>query len=114
MVELGISMIAICLPTLRPLFAGFSPWSIIRNVRSKKHRSTDNTGHSSVKRGATRLGSESSNTGIRMDSITPGGRSHEGIVTRFYGGQQPWLSTEGQGPGRIKVEMAFSMSHEQT
>ena len=34
MVELGVGMIAICLPTLRPLFAGLSLESIIRSIRS--------------------------------------------------------------------------------
>ncbi|KAI9648373.1 hypothetical protein NHQ30_003006 [Ciborinia camelliae] len=34
MLEVGIAMIASCLPTLRPLFHGFSPESVIRSIRS--------------------------------------------------------------------------------
>ena len=34
MLEMGVGMIAVCLPTLRPLFHGWSPMSIIRSFRS--------------------------------------------------------------------------------
>jgi hypothetical protein len=34
MVELGVGMIAICLPILRPLFAGWSVEKIVQSVRS--------------------------------------------------------------------------------
>ncbi|KAI4111250.1 MAG: hypothetical protein LQ339_000711 [Xanthoria mediterranea] len=34
MIEIGVAVIAACLPTLRPLFQGFSPESIINSLRS--------------------------------------------------------------------------------
>ena len=34
MLEMGVAMIAVCLPTLRLLFHGFSPESFIRSLRS--------------------------------------------------------------------------------
>ena len=34
MLEMGVALIAVCLPTLRPLFHGWSPESIIRSFRS--------------------------------------------------------------------------------
>lgn len=34
MLEMGVAMIAVCLPTLRPLFHGWSPESIMRSFRS--------------------------------------------------------------------------------
>ena len=34
MLETGIGMVAICLPTLRPLFHGLSPESIVNSLRS--------------------------------------------------------------------------------
>lgn len=35
MLEIGIAMVAACLPVLRPLFQGWSPESIIRSFRSQ-------------------------------------------------------------------------------
>ncbi|KAL8704394.1 MAG: hypothetical protein Q9225_008089 [Loekoesia sp. 1 TL-2023] len=35
MLEIGVAIIASCLPTLRPLFQGWSPESIIASIRSK-------------------------------------------------------------------------------
>ena len=34
MLEMGVAMVAVCLPTLRPLFHGWSPETIIRTFRS--------------------------------------------------------------------------------
>ena len=34
MIEMGISIVAACLPTIRPLFGNFSPQTAIRSVRS--------------------------------------------------------------------------------
>lgn len=34
MIQMGIALIAICLPTLRPLFQGVSPESVIQSIRS--------------------------------------------------------------------------------
>ncbi len=34
MLEMGVAMVAVCLPTLRALFQGWSPESIIRTFRS--------------------------------------------------------------------------------
>ncbi|KAF2237619.1 hypothetical protein EV356DRAFT_510579 [Viridothelium virens] len=34
MLEMGVGMVAICLPTLRPIFLGWSPETVLRNVRS--------------------------------------------------------------------------------
>ena len=34
MLEMGVGIVAICLPTLRPLFMGWSPETLMRSVRS--------------------------------------------------------------------------------
>lgn len=34
MVQMGVALVAACLPTLRPLFDGFSPESVIHSIRS--------------------------------------------------------------------------------
>lgn len=34
MVQMGVALVAACLPTLRPLFDGFSPESVIQSIRS--------------------------------------------------------------------------------
>jgi hypothetical protein len=35
MVEMGVALVVACLPTLRPLFHGFSAESVVRSARSK-------------------------------------------------------------------------------
>lgn len=35
MIQMGVALIAACLPTLRPVFHDFSPESVIRSLRSK-------------------------------------------------------------------------------
>ena len=53
MLELGVGMIAICLPTLRPLFAGWSPESIIRSIRSAIFLRSVHSGGSKGSKGST-------------------------------------------------------------
>ena len=86
MVELGVGMIAICLPTFRPIFKGWSPESIVRSVRSiislrsvSSHHSggSKRSGASRLKNDANGHGSDSSVVAINMDSWTPDpGRTH--------------------------------------
>lgn len=80
MVELGVGMIAICLPTLRALFTGCSLEGVIRSVRSiislqsltdsgqRSHSGSGGTGPHSLRSrdAAVRLGSEERLTETKM------------------------------------------------
>ena len=120
MVELGVGMIAICLPTLRPLFHGWSPESIISSIRSALSLRSLHSGGSRARRSAGRsakdeqqLGSESSIVGIRMENITSGKDSTEGIVTRAYGGEEGGSHTERHGDSDIRVDREIVLSHQE-
>ena len=120
MLELGVGMIAICLPTLRPLFRDWSPESLIRSIRSalslqsihsggsRPGRSTDR----SVKE-AQRLDSESSVVGINMDNITNGKASTEGIITQAYRSQEGRSWTGSHVEGDIRVNQDIYVSHQE-
>lgn len=67
MLEIGIAMVAACLPVLRPLFHGWSPESIIRTFRSQiSLRSSGSANKASViaKGSAKRTESETAITGV--------------------------------------------------
>ncbi|KAI9792921.1 MAG: hypothetical protein M1816_001243 [Peltula sp. TS41687] len=67
MLEVGVAMVACCLPTLRPLFQGFSPESVLLNIRNALSlRSTSSRGSS--KRYQT---AESKTSIAASDSQTP-------------------------------------------
>ncbi len=120
MVELGVGMIAICLPTLRPLFRGWSPESLIRSIRSALSMRSAHSGGSSAKkstgrsaREAQRLGSESSIVGIQMENIVDGKAGTEGVVTRAYGGDEGPSRMESHGDGDIWVDRDIVLSRQE-
>lgn len=119
MVELGVGMIAICLPTLRPLFRGWSPESIIRSIRSAlslRSIRSDGSGARSIGRpakDAQQVGSESSIVGINMEPITNGKASTEGTVTQLYGGEEGQSQTGRHGEGDIRVDREFDLSRQE-
>lgn len=112
MVELGVGMIAICLPSLRPLFAGWSAESIIRSLRSRLSLRSVNTSHSG-KDCADRLGSGSSTVGMKMDTIATARRSFEGTTICAYSGQEPCRKTGEHREDAIGVESEVILSHQQ-
>lgn len=119
MVELGVGMIAVCLPTLRPLFHGWSPESIIRSIRSALSIRSIHSGGSSARstgrpaKDAQQVGSESSIVGINMEPITNGKASTEGTVTRVYGGEEGQSQTGRHGEGDIRVDREFGLSRQE-
>ena len=119
MVELGVGMIAICLPTLRPLFRGWSPESIIRSIRSALSLRSIHSGGSSARstgrpaKDVQQVGSESSIVGINMETITNGKASTEGNVTRVYGDEEGRNQTERHGEGDIRVDREFGLSRQE-
>ena len=120
MVELGVGMIAICLPTLRPLFRGWSPESIIRSIRSALSLNSIHSGGSNARKStgpsakeARQLGSESSIVGINMENIISNKASTEGTTTRAYGDEMGRNQTESHGEGDIRVNREFILSHEE-
>ena len=119
MVELGVGMIAICLPTLRPLFRGWSPESIIRSIRSALSLRSVHSGDSSARstgrpaKDAQQVGSDSSIVGINMEPITNGKASTEGNVTGAYGGEEGRSQKLRHGEGDIKVDREFGLSREE-
>ena len=67
MLEIGIAMVAACLPVLRPLFQGWSPESIIRSFRSQLSLRSIGSGNKApfhAKGGAKRTESETAITGV--------------------------------------------------
>ena len=117
MVELGVGIIAICLPTLRPLFRGWSPESILRSIRSALSLRSLNSGGSSARRSpgrsakeAQQLGSESSIVGFHMEATTYGKGNTEGVVTRAYGGRDGKGHTERHGDSDIRVDREVVLS----
>ena len=120
MVELGVGIIAICLPTLRPLFRGWSPESILRSIRSALSLRSLNSGGSSARRSpgrsakeAQQLGSESSVVGIHMEATTYGKANTEGVVTRAYGGEEGRGHTEMHGDSDIRVDREVVLSRQE-
>lgn len=120
MIELGVGMIAICLPTLRPLFRGWSPESIIRSIRSALSLRSLHSGGSGPRKSAGRsakdgqqIGSESSIIGIRMETTTSGKDSTEGTVTRACGGEEGRIHTERHGDSDIRVDREIVLSHQE-
>ena len=119
MVELGVGIIAICLPTLRPLFRGWSPESILRSIRSALSLRSLNSGGSGARRSPGRsakeaqpLGSDSSIVGIHMEATTYDKGSTEGVVTRAYGGEEARGHTERHGGSDIRVDREVVLSRQ--
>lgn len=119
MIELGVGMIAICLPTLRPLFRGWSPESIIRSIRSALslrsfHSSGGSarrsTGHSAKE--AQQSGSKSSIVGINMRKLGNSNASTECIITRAHGGEEGRSRTGSHGDGDIRVDREVILSRQ--
>ena len=120
MVELGVGMVAICLPTLRPLFRSWSPESIIRSIRSALSLRSIHSDGSSPRRStgrsageAQKLGSESSIVGINMTNIANGKTNTEGNFARAYGGEEDYRRTESHGEGDIRVDREFILSRQE-
>ena len=107
MLEIGIAMVAACLPVLRPLFQGWSPESIIRSFRSQislKSIGSGNKASINAKGSAHRTESETAITGVPY----AGKSGHNTQVSidveayamgRISGGEKD--ETPERGPGRI-------------
>ncbi len=107
MLEIGIAMVAACLPVLRPLFQGWSPESIIRSFRSQislKSIGSGNKASHNTKGSARRTESETAITGVPY----AGKSGHNTQVSidieayamgRVSGGEK--YDTPERGPGRI-------------
>lgn len=107
MLEIGIAMVAACLPVLRPLFQGLSPESIIRSLRSqlplKSAGSSKQISHNAKGR-ARRTESMTAITGVPY----VGTSGHNTLISidveayamgRVSGGEKD--ETPERGPGRI-------------
>ena len=112
MIELGVGMIAICLPLLRPLFAGWSAESIIRSLRSRLSLRSVTSSHSG-KHGADRLDSDPSTVGMEMDTVVTAQRSYEGTTTCAYSGQEPCMKPGEHREDTIGIESEVILSHQQ-
>lgn len=85
MMEMGVAMIAICLPTLRPLFRSWSLESIVRSVRSAISLGSLGSGHKSslaAKEIATRSESETAITGSQQAGL--GYRNQSSLDVEIY------------------------------
>ena len=110
MLEIGIAMVAACLPVLRPLCQGWSPESIIRSFRSQLSLRSIGSGNKApfnVKGGAKRTESETAITGVPFTGY-PGKPGHHTQISidveayamgRVSGGEKHEASD--RVPGRI-------------
>ncbi|KAL9095622.1 MAG: hypothetical protein Q9165_002054 [Trypethelium subeluteriae] len=103
MVELGVGMVAICLPTLRPLLAGVSPEGVIRSIRN-----TTKT--------MQRVGSDASEADINMNAVyyanTPG-LSVRNTVTGTTEDGRSAIQIASPRKGGIRVDREFEMYHQE-
>lgn len=118
MLEVGIAMIAACLPVLRPLFQGWSPESIIRSFRSQislRSSGSGNKASHNAKGSAKRTESETAITGVPYT----GKSGHNTLVSidveayamgRVSGGEK--YETLERGPGRIWRETELKQTSE--
>ncbi|KAL9106899.1 MAG: hypothetical protein Q9227_008147 [Pyrenula ochraceoflavens] len=133
MVELGVGMTAICLPTLRPLFAGWSVESVVRSVRSaislsslssggKSTHGSSGTGHRSLRtRDATvKLESEEHLTGTEMamqsfqmqDKMELGNKAVHSAAIEGPPKAHVNAGKDEHGSEGINVERAFMVDHD--
>lgn len=85
MMEMGVAMIAVCLPTLRPLFRNWSLESIIRSVRSAVSlRSMGSSRRSppTAQEAATRSESETAIAGPQQPG--PGYKNYDDMDVEAY------------------------------
>jgi len=117
MMQMGIAVTVACLPTLRPLFHGFSPESIIHSIRSRvslqslRGKGSDHpyNKNSNNKPGTSR---SDSFTALAYDAIYAGG---EADIRTFIMGEVDKRKEEESLPQRgIKVETKISRSFEQS
>ena len=118
MLEIGIAMVAACLPVLRPLFQGWSPESLIRSFRSQislRSSGSGNKASPNAKRSAQRTESETAITGVPY----AGKSSHTATVSidveayamgRVSGGEK--YEMPERGPGRIWRETELKQTSE--
>ena len=120
MLELGVGMIAICLPAFRPLFAGWSPESILRSIRSVITLRSTSSSRSSTKastgrsnKGRHRLGSESSTMEHSMDTIPSAQYSTAEATTKARGFDEHWKPIESPKDGYIRQDLEFTVRRQQ-
>lgn len=118
MLEIGIAMVAACLPVLRPLFQGWSPESIIRSFRSQislRSIGSGNKASLNPKGSAPRTESETAITGVPYTGKT----GHTTMVSidveayamgRVSGGERYELPE--RAPGRIWRETELKQTSE--
>lgn len=121
MLEVGIALVAACLPVLRPLFQGWSPESIIRSLRSQiSLRSVGSGNKASVnaKGIAKKTESETAITGVPYAGYA-GKTGHSTMVSidveayamgRVSGGEKYELPE--RHPGRIWRETELKQTSE--
>lgn len=102
MVEVGVGMIACCLPTLRPLFLGFSPESVLLNIRNAfSLRSDSSRGSSKVYRRA-----ESKTSVATSDGQAPvyTGQHHPGYMESYAAGPAPASHAQSDTLSRAELD----------
>ncbi len=118
MLEIGIAMVAACLPVLRPLFQGWSPESIIRSFRSQislRSIGSGNKASLNAKRSAGRTESETAITGVpyagKSGHTTTVSIDVEAYAMGRVSGGENYEKPE-RGPGRIWRETELKQTSE--
>lgn len=122
MLENGVAMVAVCLPTLRAILATRSIETAVRSVRSILSLHSISSGRSKTGHGSTecqsdrkavvKQGSEEAFTGIPMQSL---GAVHAGTgITHIHvAGNAWWPPGEHENEG-ILVERMFEIDNEKS
>ena len=119
MLELGVGMIAVCLPTLRPLLNDLSSEIVLRGIRFTLSVLSFGNTNRWLKGSATRsqqrsrrLNSESSLVGIVMDSNLSRQTGSSGMTSRAHRGEENWPDVERYGILDILVNREIVTSHQ--
>lgn len=118
MIEIGIAMVAACLPVLRPLFQGWSPESIIRSFRSQisvRSSGSGNKASLNTKGNPRRTESETAITGVPWAGKSGNNTLISIDVEAYAMGRVSGAErreTPERGPGRIWRETELKQTSE--
>ena len=117
-VEVGVAVIAACLPTLRPLFHGNSPETLMGSIRSMLSLSSSGRAQRiSERRGSDSEALASGISGTKMESVhVSESKSHlhsaTTTETRVSGGLSRGDANDGLPAGQIGVQNGISFKEE--
>ena len=107
---MGVAMIAICLPTLRPVFQGWSLESIVKSFRSAISLRSMGSGHKSslsTKENVARSESETAITGPQESGLEYGNPSSLDVEAYAMGAMGGKKANRVAGPAILRRQRSF-------